>query len=152
MTLSGTAELRDIGPGDFEHWMPLWQGYQNFYQVVVPEAATRTTWTRLLDPREPVFGAIAWESGLAVGLAHWIYHRNTWSIEDDCYLNDLFVAPTHRRRSIGCQLIEFAAHTARKDGCGQLYWLTHETNASAIRLYQRVADRTGFVDFRIRFQ
>jgi len=150
MTGGQSTELRGVGPDDFEHWLPLWRGYQGFYQVVIAEAATQAAWARMHEARKPVFGAIAWESGRAVGLAHWIYHRNTWSVEDDCYLNDLFVAPTHRRRAIGRRLIEFALQAARERGCSQLYWLTHETNTSAIGLYQRMAERTGFLDFRIR--
>jgi len=150
VTEAPSAELRWVGRQDFEHWLPLWQGYQSFYRVDIAQAATVATWSRLLDPREPVFGAIAWDAGQAVGLAHWIYHRSTWSTQDDCYLNDLFVAPSHRRKAIGRRLIEFALQAAREAGCSQMYWLTHETNTSAITLYQRLAERTGFVDFRIK--
>jgi GNAT superfamily N-acetyltransferase len=150
MTSSETVELRFVAPGDFEAWLPLWQAYQAFYRIELAEPTTRTTWARLTDRSEPVFGAVAWQGSQAVGLAHWLRHRSTWSVQDDCYLNDLFVAPAQRRHGIARRLIEFAAQAARGAGCGQLYWLTHETNASAIGLYGQIAERTGFVDFRIR--
>jgi GNAT superfamily N-acetyltransferase len=145
-----TEHVIAVAPDDFERWLPLWRAYQDFYRIELADPTTRTTWARLLDPSEPVFGAIAWRDGQAVGLAHWLLHRSTWSIQDDCYLNDLYVAPAHRCTGIARRLIEFAAQSARIAGCGQIYWLTHETNESAIRLYRRVAERTGFLDFRIK--
>jgi GNAT superfamily N-acetyltransferase len=145
-----TEPVIAVAPDDFERWLPLWQGYQNFYRIELADPTTRTTWARLLDPSEPVFGAIAWRDAQAVGLAHWLLHRSTWSIQDDCYLSDLYVAPAHRGTGMARRLIEFATQRARAAGCGQIYWLTHETNETAIRLYRRVAERTGFVDFRIK--
>ena len=37
---------------------------------------------------------------------------------------------------------------ARARGCSRVYWLTHETNAEAMRLYDGIADRPGFVQYR----
>jgi GNAT superfamily N-acetyltransferase len=144
------VELRLVAPGEFDQWLPLWQGYQAFYGIELDEPTTRTTWARIIDESEVVFGAMAWQAGQAVGLAHWLFHRSTWSVSNDCYLNDLFVAPPQRRLGVARRLIDFAAQAARSAGCGQMYWLTHETNASAIGLYRQIAERTGFLDFRIR--
>jgi len=150
VTSSDTVELRCVAEGDFEGWLPLWQAYQAFYRIELTEPTTLVTWARLLDRSEPIFGAMAWQHGQAVGLAHWLHHRSTWSARDDCYLNDLFVAPAQRRHGIARRLIEFAAQAARSAGCGQIYWLTHETNLTAIALYRQIAERTGFLDFRIK--
>jgi GNAT superfamily N-acetyltransferase len=149
-TVEQGVELRLVAPDEFDAWLPLWQAYQAFYRIELTEPTTRTTWARLTDRSEPVFGAMAWQGDQAVGLAHWLRHRSTWSVQDDCYLNDLYVAPAQRRHGVARRLIEFAAQAARGAGCGQLYWLTHETNTSAIALYQQIAERTGFLDFRIK--
>jgi len=45
-------------------------------------------------------------------------------------------------------LIEFVCATAREAGCDKVHWLTHETNATAIQLYERIAERPGFIQFR----
>jgi GNAT superfamily N-acetyltransferase len=60
----------------------------------------------------------------------------------------LLVVPQTRGTGVGRQLIEFVYDTARKDGCAKVHWLTHETNATAIQLYERIAERPGFIQFR----
>jgi len=151
MKPAAVTEIRAMRAQDFDAWLPLWTGYQRFYGIELSDAVTRATWARLLDSKEPVCGAIAWEGDgdRAIGLAHWLYHRSTWSVQDDCYLNDLFVDPMRRRQGLARRLIEHASDTARAADCGQIYWLTHQTNATAIALYEKLAERTGFLDFRI---
>ncbi len=139
--------LRAPMPDDHEAWLALWRGYQVFYNADIPEDASRVTWARLLDPAEPVHGALALVAGRPVGLAHWLMHRSTWSIADSCYLNDLFVAPDVRGQGVGRRLIEHTADAARAQGCARLYWLTHETNTTAQRLYNAVARRSGFIHY-----
>lgn len=128
--------------------MPLWRGYQAFYAVEIPDAVSAATWERLLDPAEPMGGALAWEGDEAVGLVHHVRHRSTWTTGNSCYLQDLFVAPGGRGRGTGRALIAHAEEVARQAGCSRLYWLTHETNADAMKLYDRVAERSGFVQYR----
>lgn len=109
---------------------------------------TQSTWQRFLDPSEPTHAALAWDGERAVGLVHFIYHRSNWSIENSCYLQDLLVTPDQRGTGVGRQLIEFVYAQAKQDGCAKVHWLTHETNATAIQLYERIAERPGFIQFR----
>ena len=37
---------------------------------------------------------------------------------------------------------------AEEAGASRVYWLTHETNTAAMGLYDQVAERTGFVQYR----
>lgn len=148
MDIDDGITIRPIGPGDRDAWLPLWQGYQAFYKVTLPEEATACTWARLLDPAEPVDGALAWRGSEAVGLVHHIRHRSAWTVGDYCYLQDLFVAPGTRGGGIGARLIEHVYAAARASGCARVHWLTHETNADAMRLYDRIAEKSGFVQYR----
>lgn len=141
-------DIRAIEPGDRPAWLPLWQGYQAFYKVDLPEEASAATWDRLNDPAEPVGGALAWREGVAVGLVHHIRHRSCWTVGDYCYLQDLFVAETARGVGLGRALIEHVYAVARAAGCSRVHWLTHETNTDAMMLYDRIADRSGFVQYR----
>ena len=140
-------EPRPLTVADHAAWHDLWRAYQVFYRVDIPEADTRALWARLLDPGEPVHGALAVGPDGAVGLAHWLTHRSTWSAADYCYLNDLYVAERARRGGIGRRLIEHVYGDARARGCAQVYWLTHETNTTAQSLYNAVARRTGFIHY-----
>lgn len=135
----------------YAHWLPLWQGYQRFYQTVIPDETTQITWQRLLDPKEPMQAALAWRNGVAVGMVHSIAHRSTWTVGNYVYLQDLFVADDVRGQGVGRALIEHVSAQAQQQGASRVYWLTHETNLSAIALYEQVAQRSGFIQFRRMF-
>ncbi|AAY95338.1 GNAT family N-acetyltransferase [Pseudomonas protegens] len=141
-------QIRPVTAADHSAWLPLWQAYLRFYETELADAVTQSTWQRFLDPSEPTNAALAWDGERAVGLVHFIYHRSNWSIESSCYLQDLLVTPDQRGTGVGRQLIEFVYTQAKQDGCAKVHWLTHETNATAIQLYERIAERPGFIQFR----
>ena len=148
MSSLSNADIRPVVSADFNAWLPLWKGYQAFYRVDIDDAVTRNTWARLLDPAEPMHAALAYERGNAIGMVHWIYHRSTWTAGDYCYLQDLYVAPETRGAGVGRKLIEHVYAQAQAAHCARVYWLTHETNATAMQLYDRIADRSGFIQYR----
>lgn len=141
-------EIRPVQAHDQPHWLPLWKAYQAFYKVDIAQAVTAVTWERILDPNEPINAALAWCEGQAVGMVHWIFHRSCWTIENSCYLQDLIVDENQRGLGVGRQLIEHVYAQARGAGSTKVHWLTHETNTTAIALYERIAERPGFIQFR----
>ncbi|TIH10409.1 GNAT family N-acetyltransferase [Pseudomonas leptonychotis] len=141
-------EIRPISAADHAAWLPLWQGYQRFYKAEIAEATSAMTWQRFLDPAEPMHAALAWHNGRAVGLVHYIFHRSCWTTGDYCYLQDLFVTDDLRGAGIGRQLIEHVYAQARAAGAARVHWLTHESNSDAMQLYERIAERSGFVQYR----
>lgn len=145
-------QIRAVAEQDHTAWRPLFQAYLAFYNTALPDAVIDSTWQRLLDPAELTNAALAWKDGAAVGMVHFIYHRSNWSIANACYLQDLLVAADQRGTGIGRQLIEHVYATAKADGCDKVHWLTHESNATAIALYQRIAERPGYIQFRKMLQ
>jgi GNAT superfamily N-acetyltransferase len=143
-----SIKIKAIESEDFDIWLPLWKGYQRFYEVDIPESVTLKTWARFLDPVEPMHAALAMVGEQTVGLVHSIYHRSAWTSSDDCYLQDLFVAADGRGSGVGRALIEHVYADARLRGASRMYWLTHESNHNARQLYDRVADRSGFIHYR----
>lgn len=141
-------EIRPISAADHAVWLPLWQGYLQFYQSELPTEVSATTWQRFLDPSEPTHAALAWCDGQAVGLVQWIFHRSNWSVEHSCYLQDLFVTGGLRGSGVGRQLIEHVYAQARAAGASRVHWLTHESNSDAMQLYERISERSGFVQYR----
>jgi GNAT superfamily N-acetyltransferase len=141
-------QVTPLSEHDFAIWQPLWQGYQDFYEVQIPQATRLVTWQRILDPAEPVFGALAMADGNALGLVHWIFQRSCWTVEDSCYLQDLYVSPQQRGSGVGRQLIEHVYGQAKAAGSSRVHWLTHETNSTAMQLYDHIAQRSGFVQYR----
>jgi GNAT superfamily N-acetyltransferase len=140
--------IREFETRDHDQWLPLWKGYQAFYKSSIPDAVSQESWRRMLDPNEPTFGALAFAGSEALGMVHWIFHRSNWTTGDYCYLQDLYVREDNRGLGIGRLLIEHVYDAARKAGSPRVYWLTHETNAKAMLLYDRIAERSGFVQYK----
>ena len=150
--MSAQITVRSVAPGDFPAWKVLWDGYNSFYGREGPTAlrpeVTRMTWSRFFDAYEPVNALVAEDSGELVGLAHYIFHRSTTQIAPTCYLQDLFTACGVRGRGVGRALIAGVYEKANEAGSGRVYWLTHETNSTAMALYDKVATKSGFVVYR----
>lgn len=132
-------------------WEPLWKGYLDFYKTSVPQEVYDATWARLHDPSEPMKLLGAYVDGRLLGIVHFIYHRSCWTVGNYCYLQDLFVAGDARGKGLGRALIEAVYEAARAAGASRVHWLTHETNATARALYDTLADRPGFIQYRKLF-
>ncbi len=140
--------IRPLEQPDHADWRRLWTLYLEFYETRVPEEVYLTTWRRLFDPGEfEPRGMIAIVEGKPVGLVHYLYHRSCWSLVNNCYLQDLFADPEVRGTGVGRALIEAVHATAARAGVANVYWMTHETNIVGRRLYDRVARRTGFIEY-----
>lgn len=146
--MSSLLIVRPVDRADFPQWEPLWQGYNRFYERTLPSEITQMTWSRFFDAYEPVHAMVAEEDGQLLGLVHYIFHRNTTMIAPTCYLQDLFTLEAARGKGIGRTLIEAVYEQARNAGAPRVYWQTHETNLTAMKLYDQVAERSGFIVYR----
>jgi GNAT superfamily N-acetyltransferase len=143
--------IRPVGKGERAAWEPLWKGYQTFYEVALPSEATDKAWERLHDPVEPMFILGAYVEGKLTGIVHYLFHRSMWTIGNYCYLQDLFVAEEARGLGLGRALIEAVYEAARNVGASRVYWLTQESNKTARALYDKLAERSGFIQYRKNF-
>lgn len=141
-------KIRMAHEDDFAQWVTLWKGYQVFYKTNIAEATTDTTWSRFLDPAEPMYCAVAEVDGKLIGMVHYIFHRSCWTEGDYVYLQDLFAAPEMRGKGVGRALIEHVYAVAKAQGGSRVWWLTHETNSDAMHLYDKIADKSGFIQYR----
>ena len=144
--------VRPLVRTDYDQWLPLWDGYNAFYEregpTALPREVTQMTWGRFFDAYEPVHALVAESDGRLIGLTHYLFHRSTTAIAPSCYLQDLFTSAEARGKGVGRALIEAVYDRAREAGCGRVYWQTHETNATAQLLYDRIAERSGFIVYR----
>ena len=140
--------IRPIQLSERTDWEPLWQAYLAFYESSQPSVETEVTWARLHDPAEPMFALGALADGKLCGITHYLFHRSFWMSADYCYLQDLFVTSEARGHGLGRAMIEAVADKALEAGAQRLYWLTKEDNLAARALYDRVADRSGFIQYR----
>lgn len=140
--------VRPARPDDFESWLPLWTGYNTFYKRTLPLEITKLTWQRFFDHYEPMHCLVAEQGARLIGLTHYIFHRNTTMVGPTCYLQDLFTTAEARGKGVGRALIEAVYERAKQAGSPRVYWQTHETNSTAMLLYDKVAQRSGFVVYR----
>lgn len=149
MNHPAAVHIRPAVPADYPAWLRLWQGYNVFYgrdgETALPQHVTDVTWQRFFDPYEPLHALVAEQGGVLVGLAHYLYHRNTTRIEPTCYLNDLFTEPAVRRRGVARALIEGVYAAVRQAGGRRVYWQTHASNVAGQALYDQVAQNDGFI-------
>ena len=150
--MSEPVQVRAVQRADFPDWKQLWDGYNEFYgrvgeTALVPDV-TLMTWSRFFDAYEPMHALVAEVAGRIVGLAHFLYHRSTIQVAPTCYLSDLFTADTVRGRGVGRALISAVYEHAKLAGSPRVYWQTHETNSVAMRLYDQLAERSGFLVYR----
>jgi GNAT superfamily N-acetyltransferase len=147
-----TLSLRPVSPNDYEQWLPLWAGYNAFYGrsggTALPAEVSDTTWKRFFEASEPVHALVAERGGELLGLAHYLYHRSTTAIQPICYLQDLFTKEEARGQGVGRALIAEVYEQAKLAGSSRVYWQTHETNQTAMLLYDRIAERSGFLVYR----
>lgn len=150
--MSSPLIIRPVALTDFAQWERLWEGYNSFYgrtgATALSDEITRMTWSRFFDAYEPVHAVVAEKDAQLLGLVHYIFHRSTIMIGPTCYLQDLFTAESARSQGIGRALIEAVYERAKSAGAQRVYWQTHETNLIGMKLYERVAERSGFIVYR----
>ncbi len=150
--MSNDVIVRPVARADHDQWLPLWDGYNAFYGRSGPTALdpeiTAMTWARFFDAYEPVHALVAESEGRLLGLTHYLFHRSTTAIAPLCYLQDLFTTEAARGKGVGRALIEAVYDRARAAGSPRVYWQTHETNDTAMALYDRLAEKSGFLVYR----
>ena len=150
--MSSDLSIRPVSRRDYDQWLPLWDGYNAFYgrsgATALSQEITAMTWARFFDAYEPVHALVAESGGELLALAHYLFHRSTTAIEPVCYLQDLFTGEAARGKGVGRALINRIYEQARLAGSPRVYWQTHETNLTAMRLYDKIAERSGFVVYR----
>lgn len=142
--------IRDAEVGDEAAWRGLWSQYLAFYEVDLTPEVTAATWSRLMDPSSPMKMRLAVEDGTPVGFAIHLHHPSTWVAGEDCYLEDLFLAPEARGKGLGRALIDDLIALARARGWQRLYWHTDEGNTTARKLYDSYVQTDGHLRYRLK--
>lgn len=144
-----SVTIRTGTPADRADFLRLWQGFTDGYDLTLPDGVTDFTWTRMMDPANPMTLRLACLDGVPQGFAIHQHHPSTWVMGDDGYLEDLFVAEAARGKGLGAALIEDLIAIGRAKGWRRIYWLTEITNSTARRLYDRYCDNDGHIRYRM---
>ena len=143
--------IHELKSEHYDAWVPLWNGYLDFYAVPEDARHQAETWSRLLDERSGIHGLGAFdENGTLLGLTHYMFHHDTWQSGGKCYLQDLYTVEAARGRGVGRALIEAVGERAKANGTPAVYWLTQDFNETARALYDKVAELTPFVRYSMK--
>jgi len=146
--MNNNIVIRPATEADYLNWLHLWEAYQAFYKTTVEHQITMMTWNRLLAPTEPMHLMLAELDDKIVGFVHVIEHPSSWTLNNYGYLQDLYVAEAYRGRGIGRILIEKVYAMAELEGWSRVHWLTQESNTQARELYDKLAEPSGFIQYR----
>lgn len=142
--------IAPITASDYADWLTMWHAYLTFYETELDQSTTVSTFARITSGHPVIHGAIARDDdGVALGIVHWLVHPSTWAEANYCYLEDLFVTPQARGAGVGGALIEYVRSWAADNSLAQVYWLTAESNTTARKLYDRVAERSGLIHYQV---
>ena len=148
MSNTPQVSVRALKPEDKPQWAALWRAYLAFYDTTRPPEIYDLYFERLIGTDPQDFNALVAEAdGTLVGLTHYLFHRHGWSVENTCYLQDLYAAPDARGMGVGRALIEAVYAQADTAGVPTVYWLTQDFNTEARKLYDRIGVKTPFIKY-----
>lgn len=149
MTRSDALIVRPLCALDRPQWGDLWTSYLAFYETTRPQSLFDSYFARLLgDDPQDFHGLVAEQNGTLVGLTHYVFHRHGWSVENVCYLQDLYADPAVRGMGVGRKLIEGVYAAADAAGSPSVYWMTQDFNTQARMLYDRIGTLTPFIKYQ----
>ncbi|WP_445115219.1 GNAT family N-acetyltransferase [Acinetobacter sp. WZC-1] len=141
-------QIIPIATCSYTEWLTLWQAYLSFYQTALSEQQSLLNWQRLTSQEYPeMSGYMIRQDNQMVGFVHLISHASTWTTRPYCYLQDLFIDEKYRNQGLARKLIEHS-YAVCSEHFDRVYWLTHESNLTAQLLYDRIADKTGFIQYK----
>ena len=142
-------EVRPVRDGDFFAWLDLYAKYAEFYETELTDQKALVLWSWLTDPDHEESGYVAVDGDRIVGLANVREFARPLEGDRGLFLDDLFVAEDARGAGVGGLLIQTMRELAEQRGLGVVQWITAQDNATAQKLYDGVADRTGWVTYEI---
>jgi ribosomal protein S18 acetylase RimI-like enzyme len=147
-----SINVRQLQVGDKPAWEELFFAYLKFYETSPSDVNSELLWDRLTNPEPQIQALVAEANGVVIGIVHFHYQLSTWSDTSYCYLEDLYVAEGARESGVAKALIQQVQELAIKQGCTELFWITKESNTTARKLYDKVANLSDFVRYEKKLE
>jgi GNAT superfamily N-acetyltransferase len=146
-----TVTTRALAASDRPVWEALFAGYAAFYKVDQTPQMRETVFGWLMDQTHSSNCIVAQDAtGAVIGFTHYRPFASQLRAITNCFLDDLFVAPSARGSGAAQALIEAVKEVAKANGWGVVRWITAENNYRARGVYDTLADRTPWVTYDIK--
>jgi len=142
--------IRKLEQKDKENWAKLYNGYADFYKVPMNSRILDTLWGWIHDDSHIVNGICFELEGKIVGIAHYRTMPRPIKSEYIGFLDDLYVEPDFRGQKIAHKLINHLKFLSKNNNWGGIRWITHSSNKNAKKLYDKIANNTGFELYELK--
>ena len=142
--------IRKLEHKDKENWAKLYNGYADFYKVPMNTRILDTLWGWIHDKNNIVNGICFELEGKIVGIAHYRTMPRLIKGQYICFLDDLFVEPEFRGQKIAQKLISHLKSLSKVNNWNGIRWTTHSSNKTAKKLYDKIANNTGFELYELK--
>ena len=106
---------------------------QHRFRITEPELHNA-----LFGPKPMLDSILVDVANTTVGFALWYFLFGTFSGRYSLFVEDIYVAPTHRGQGIGLALFRHMARIAVERDCLDMQWNVLDWNTPAIEFYRRI--------------
>ena len=142
--------IRFLEQKDKEKWAKLYNGYADFYKVSINTGILNTLWNWIHDKNHVVNGICFELNNEIVGIAHYRTMPRPIKGQYIGFLDDLFVKPEMRGQKIAQKLINHLKSLSKVNNWDGIRWITHSSNENAKKLYDKIANNTGFELYELK--
>ena len=142
--------IRKIKRKDKENWIKLYCGYAKFYKVPIKQEILDTLWSWIHDENHVVNGICYEIEDKIVGIAHYRTMPRPIKGQYIGFLDDLFVEELFRGKKIAQKLIKYLESLSKENNWDGIRWITHSSNDTAKKLYDKIAKNTGFELYELK--
>ena len=142
--------IRLLEQKDKENWSKLYNGYADFYKVPMNKEILDTLWGWIHDDSHIINGICFELENRIVGIAHYRTMPRPIKGEYIGFLDDLYVEPNFRGQKIAQKLISYLKSLSKANNWNGIRWITHSSNKNAKKLYDKIANNTGFELYELK--
>ena len=142
--------IRFLEQKDKKNWFKLYNGYANFYKVPMNKKILETLWGWIHDDSHIINGICYELEDRIVGIAHYRTMPRPIKGKYIGFLDDLFVEPNFRGQKIAQKLINHLKLLSKDNNWDGIRWITHFSNENAKKLYDKIANNTGFELYELK--
>ena len=142
--------IRKLEQKDKENWTKLYNGYANFYKVPMNTGVLDTLWSWIQDENHDVKAICFVLESKIVGIAHYRTMPRPIKGKYIGFLDDLFVEQEFRSQKIAQKMISHLKSLSKANNWDGIRWITHSSNENAKKLYNKIANNTGFELYELK--